>query len=224
MKQEQHTIANELAGLASAREARELAAVADVLMQTPKVKRSPAAQRSGWRLLEARMQETLGTRKPKWYAWRWVFVAVPALALLVVGIITISMHAVPGDATYAVKRRVEAVQLTLAFTDAKRADACSVLMKRRANELAILSGDKLKTSTVYALNGAIKEEAEEFAEYAEKSGGSSARLQQQRVRDAQYVIDALSAAQQHTKNADQLSSIKATQKLMQTIVEQNRAG
>ncbi len=216
MKTQQKPIQQELSDITTP-ELKQQVAVADALSQTPRLGRSRLAIRSGWALLQSRARESGRLIR---YHRRRVAVVVALLALLCMGAVALSLSSLPGDALYAVKRRVEDVQVKIALTNAKRADACSVIMKRRANELALLSGSTLQTSTIRSLNQSIQQKAEEFEAYADKSGSKSIRLEQQRARDAKYVIEALHAAQKHANSADQRAAIQQTQDAMKRIVDQ----
>lgn len=215
MKPVDQNIREELSMLTSEKEASELAHVAELLMQTPKFTRKPQPHDSSWKLLASRIKES---RHSRLYRWRYAFAAVPAVFVLLIGLIGFSAHALPGDMTYSVKRYAESAQATLALSPAKRAEACSVFMKRRANELAHLNGARLTIDTVTSLNAAIIEEAQEFSEYADQAGNDRIDLQQQRVRDAKYVIEALNTTLEHTNDKAQEAVIKKTKAAMQDIV------
>lgn len=215
MSRKDDTIIDELSALTSHKEARELAQVAELLMQTPKFTRKPQPHDSSWKLLASRIKES---RHSRLYSWRYAFVAVPTVFVLLIGLVGFSAHALPGDMTYSVKRYAESAQATLALSPAKRADACSMFMKRRANELAHLNETRLTIDTVTSLNAAIIEEAQEFAEYADQSGSDREELQQQRIRDAKYVIEALDTTLEHTNDKAQEAVIQKTKAAMLDIV------
>jgi hypothetical protein len=135
--------------------------------------------------------------------------------------LVVAQGAIPGDATYGIKRGSENLQLTLASSDAQKADICSRLMKRRANELATLPASTKNADKVISLTTAIKEEADEFSEYANKAGSNKARLQVQRTRDAQYVLQVLKDSQSQQTDSSSQRAIAKTTAAMAAIVTQS---
>ena len=217
MSQVQEDIRRELAQVAGTKEANQLAPIADMLVEVPKFTRPRTTHATSWRLIEDRIEESHHKRSWRW----WQLAVVPAVLLVLIGVAFAAQNALPGDATYSIKRKIENVQIALALSPAKKADICSIQMKRRANELALLSSAKLQTRTVKQMSDAILGEAKEFSEYVQKSGTASGRLKMQQARDASYVIEALKSTAQHTSQTDQIKIINDTSSAMQNIITQN---
>jgi hypothetical protein len=176
--------------------------------------RSRLAHAQGWELLNERIAGH-ATPRSRWKIGRWF--AIPAGLAVVFGIVVLmSFSALPGDVTYAVKRATENAQVRFASSDSKKADACSMQMKRRANELARLQPSRLTVQTVNDLNSSILEEAAEFQEYIQKSGNDKSRLVEQRQRDIRYVIAALQSAGSHAEGSAQKTAIDQIIKTLQS--------
>lgn len=205
----------ELRETASPAEVASLLSLANGLSRAGQPTRSKATHKATWRAVSG----YIAAGRSPWYRLNWKFALIPAGAIAAVaGVVFFSQNALPGDVTYSVKRASENVQLAVAISDAKKAGICSVQMKLRANELARLPEDRLSTTTVSELTASILEEAKEFEEYASKSGNNAAALQQQRIRDARYVVEALDTAKKHTTDEQQLKAIEDARSAMQAIV------
>lgn len=215
MKQSESELLSELKGSTSPKEAMDLSIVAEKLMQTPQFTRSKEAHEDTWAEISSRMRVS---RTAKSHKWKFSLVLAPALLLIVVAAVAFTSTALPGDLTYSLKRSGEEVRTFVAFSPVNRAGTCSVFMKRRADELATLSGST-STATVQSLNDSILEEAQEFSEYADKATGQDQeKLQQQRVSDAKYVLESLDTALRRTDNPEQKTVIQHTIDSMNTIV------
>jgi hypothetical protein len=179
--------------------------------------RSSSAKHAGWQVLESAIESE--SSRLRWPGL-WKITAIPALGFFVMlTLLLVAQTALPGDTTYGLKRGTENLQLTLASSDAKKADMCSMLMKRRANELAQLPAGTKNTDQVLALTASIKEEATEFSEFADKAGTSKAQLRVQRSRDAQYVVEALKISQTQQTDSGSQRAISNAIVSMSTIVK-----
>lgn len=213
----QKQLAAELAGQTTAKEAAALLKLADELQAMPQLKRSPAAKHLGWQGIEERIH---AARRPFWKSWK-PYALAPALLLIALLVtVPLSQDAIPGNATYGIKRASESVQLALAFSPSHKADLCSMYMKRRANELAQLPAARANGTTVQNLSSAILDEAREFENFAKASGPNQARLFEQRKRDAHYVIAALQATHDIQQTSEQKAAIAKTIQVMQGIIDQ----
>jgi hypothetical protein len=210
-------VAAELSGIFSPAEIRELDTFADGIQKIhAHPARSEDAKRAGWHLLERSMDT-----EPVAHKWSlfWRLAAVPAFMFLALfGVVALAQTSLPGDPTYGIKRGTESVQLTLASSDTKKADMCSMFMKRRANELAQLPAGTTNSAKVVALTASIKEEAQEFSQFADNAGDNRNTLRTQRTRDAQYVIEALKISQGQQTDQQSQQAITKTIADMSSIV------
>lgn len=200
------TLAEELQSVASPAEVKALHRVGLYLANAPQPQRSKQAHQALWYRLSTEAADV----KKRGLKLAWKLALAPLLLIaLVFALPFMSQSALPGDATYSIKRATENVQLAAALSPAKKANLCSIQMKQRANELAKLSEKNISTGTVQYLTSSIMEEANEFQEYTRKSGAQKAQLEQQRNRDVSYVIDALNKAA-GSVDENQLKLINAT--------------
>lgn len=173
----------------------------------PPVSRSGLAHNRGWDRINDRIHSQPDTQRR--LGW-WVIWAPASVVALAVMLVLVAQGSLPGDPAYPVKRAVENAQVALVSSDAQKADACSAQMKRRANELASLSGSQLTLATTQQLSQSILTEAAEFNNYIQRSGASQPRLTDQRRRDVGYVINALESAKLHMQSKLQLQLIDQT--------------
>jgi hypothetical protein len=200
----------ELTSVTTPDEAAALGRLGTKLGTVPQPQRSASAHAKGRELLKLHMAP-----KKQRFTWQWRYTLIPAAGLaavaLIIGLLGLLSHnAVPGQPTYAIKRSLENAQFSLAFSDQSKALDCSTQMKRRANELAILSNKPMTAQTVTDLNNSVLNEAAEFQEYIQASDKNQSYLHQQRTRDIQYVITALNYASSHTNDKQQQSTIAET--------------
>jgi hypothetical protein len=210
-------VAAELSGIFSPSEIRELDNFANGIQKMhAHPARSEDAKRAGWHLLERTIGAGHATHR---WSLFWRLAAVPAFMFLALfGVVALAQTSLPGDPTYGIKRGTESLQLTLASSDTKKADICSMLMKRRANELAQLPAGTANSAKVVALTASIKEEAQEFSQFAENAGADRSTLRTQRARDAQYVIEALTISQGQQTDQQSQQAITKTIADMSSIV------
>jgi len=195
-------------------ELNELNALATELKSIPTPKRSKAAKKAGYAIVQAHRPYSMPVSLP----WKLGLIASP-LVIIFVAVIVLSQSAMPGDSLYSLKQSTENIRSVAIIGPEAKARNCSKLMKRRADELARHSEKTYSTSQIVALNQAIIVEAQEFQDFIAESGNDKNSLEELRQRDIQYVLDALEKVDASSLDEKARNSINDTTERLKGLRE-----